>query len=284
MRRLLTRRLLAYAVISGVILALAAGLVERPQVSIVESRYYGFPFIWVITKTLAQAEFLWIGFVSDVAFWIVVALTALIVTGKIFRPTVGTASEIKRLSWLVFLILILGLLMIFVHELGHVIWGAAAGGTLSRVQIAFFQLFPKVAVTSQFCLGSVEMNGLISSAQTGLFLLGGSTTTNVLSWLLSPLTFTRRLSSGRRRAVKIVGTFGLLDLPLYVALPQFGLQHWIVLGGSRPEPLVGARMLGIDDPVFVVLVVFTTFGLVSAYFGGVRTGLWNGLKTLRDRL
>jgi len=169
------------------------------------------------------------------------------------------------------------------HELGHVLWGSFAGGHLAYLQITYFQIYPNFALTPIFVLGCVEVMGLTTGFAEGLLLLGGSVTTNIVAWLLG--LFLLRVHTGNRKQaiLKTLGFFGILDLPLYVLLPQIGLQHWILLGGNTPEPLLGARQVGIPDPAFYAIVVLATLGLLLLYLPRFRTFLFKQLKRWRTQ-
>jgi len=172
----------------------------------------------------------------------------------------------------------LGLLMDLTHELGHALWGIFAGGELAYLKIAYFQIYPNLSLTPTFVLGLVEMVGLRTGFARGLFLLGGSMTTNIVAWLLG--LFLLRVHTGNRKQaiLKTLGFFGILDLPLYVLLPQIGLQHWILLGGNIPEPLLGARHVGIPDHAFYAIVVLATLGLLLLYLPRFHMFLFKPLK------
>jgi hypothetical protein len=96
--------------------------------------------------------------------------------------------------------------------------------------------------------------------------LGGSLTTNLVSWFLALILLRTSLSFKTQVALRTLGLIGFLDLPFYVLFPQIGLRHWIFLGGDSAEPLIGARKMGIPDPVFYLMVILTTLGLVFVYF------------------
>lgn len=91
-------------------------------------------------------------------------------------------------------------------------------------------------------------------------------TTNIVSWLLALILLRTSLGYKTKIALRILGLLGFLDLPFYVLFPQIGLRHWIFLGGYQPEPLIGARKIGIPDPAFYMMVVLTTLGLIFLYF------------------
>lgn len=152
------------------------------------------------------------------------------------------------------------------------------------MQITWLIVYPKLAIADVFRLGYVQVHGLSPLFNHGLFLLGGSLTTNFVSWLLTIVLLKREFGYYKRVALMMLGFFGLLDLPFYVLFPQVGLRHWILVGGESPEPLIGAREMGIADPVFYIMVTLTTVGLLYIYLkslGGKRSilafikSLWN---------
>jgi len=131
-------------------------------------------------------------------------------------------------------------------------------------------------------LGCVNVNGLAyDSVAYGLMLLGGSMTTNIASWILGLILFKTSFGNKTQASLKVLGLFGILDLPFYVVFPQIGLGHWIFLGGGcGPEPLKGARMIGVPDPAFYLMVALSTFGLVLLYSKTLRENMSNRIKTL----
>jgi len=206
----------------------------------------------------------------NTVFLIFVSLFGLVFLERIVFPKLGVSIKYKTLLLPLALLIPLGLFMDFIHEFGHAIWGTAVGGTLASMKIAYFEIFPRPAITSQFVLGYVDVHGLSTDSQYGLFLLGGSLTTNIVSWVLALTQLKLNLGQKKSVALKTLGLFGLLDLPLYVLLPQIGLQHWLFLGGHVPEPLIGARKIGIPDIVFYVIVAFATLDLIFLYFKPLR--------------
>lgn len=247
------------AIVCGVLLSLATGLFENhPEISIIEAKYYGYPLVWRVTKTFQPTEFKVTNLTVDAVFWFAISFIALVCLGML-KQKLG--FEYKTFITPIGLFVPLGFVMDFIHEFGHVMWGIAAGGKLTYMKIAFFEIYPTFGITSQFRLGFVEVEGLTTGFKYGLFLLGGSLTTNIVAWLLAPLLLRTRFGYKTKIALRIFGLFGLLDLPLYVVLPQIGLQHWIFLGGYQPEPLVGARKMGMPDPAFYLIVILSTLGL-----------------------
>jgi hypothetical protein len=176
-----------------------------------------------------------------------------------------TGSTYKRfLPW--FLVsLPIGFVMDLIHESGHALWGIVQGGVLTYMQIAFFQIYPVLSLANDFRLGYTVVEGMSSSFSRGVFLLGGSLTTHVASWLLTLILVRVRLGYKTRVLFWTLGLLGLLDLPFYIFFPQIGLKHWIFVGGSSAEPLIGARLMGLPDPLFYFLFGFTTLFLGFLY-------------------
>jgi len=197
------------------------------------------------------------------AFWAaLVFLIVLFATIKLLKMPVGLKYDPLLLPLVLFIPL--GLVMACVHEFGHALWGTLVGGTVTSIQVAYLEIYPVIQLTSHFVVGSVGIEG-ISGFEYGLFLVGGSITTNIVAWLLVLILHRIHLGINAQRLLQILGLFGLLDLPFYVLFPQIGLRHWIVIGGNQPEPLLGARLMGIPDSVFYIVVGLTTLGLSVLY-------------------
>ena len=249
---------------------MASGFVMNESgVGIPEIIRYGYPLVWRVTDLNGPTQYVLTNLVVDISFWISTSLVALIVLRGITVKSGITADHRTSITILV-LFIPLGFAMDFIHEFGHATWGTAAGGRLAYMKIAYLEIYPRLAITPHFDLGSARVDGLKTDYAYGLMLLGGSMTTNIASWLLALVTLGAKLRPRTQLALRIMGLFGLLDLPFYVVFPQIGLRHWIFLGGCTPEPLRGSRMIGIPDPAFYTMVVLTTLGLTFIYFRTIR--------------
>jgi len=268
------------AIVLGVILSLATGLVIKPEISIPEIRHYGYPLFWRETNLNGPTVYVLPNLAIDIAFWMIASLIAFILL-EIAVHKLDRTVDYKMLLFGLVLLIPLGLVMDFIHESGHAIWGTAAGGRLTYMQIAYFEIYPQPAITPEFRLGYVQVEGLTTQFASGLMSLGGSLTTNIASWLIALILLTVSLRYKTQLALKILGFFGLLDLPLYVLFPQLGLRHWIFMGGCNPEPLIGARKMGIPDPVFYILVILSTLALLFTYFRSLRDKLWKMTTRIR---
>jgi hypothetical protein len=255
------------AVILGLFISLAAGLFPNESgISIPEIKHYGYPLPWLVTNLNGPTEYAIVNLVVDVVFWTIISLITLILMQGI-ATKLNTSFNSKKLLLILVLFLPLGVLMDLIHELGHGFWGTLVGGRLTYLQITYFILYPYLAVTSNFQLGAAGIEGLIyGSFAYGLMLLGGSMTTNITSWIIALSLHRTNLSSTPRIMLKVLGLFGILDLPFYVIFPQIGLYHWFILGGGEAEPLIGTRMMGIPDLLLYTIITLSTLGLVFFYF------------------
>jgi len=269
------------ALILGVLVSFATGLLPNESgMGIPEIKRYGRPLFWLLTNLNGPTEYVIINLIVDIVFWVIIAFFVLFLIGKISVKLEITIDSRKLLLPLV-LFVPLGLLMDVIHELGHSFWGTLVGGRLTHIQMAYFIIYPSLAVTPEFRLGAAGVEGLTyGSFVYGLMLLGGSMTTNIASWIIATILPKMSLSNSVQVALKVLGLFGVLDLPFYIAFPQMGLCHWIFLGGCGAEPLNGTRMMGIPDFAFYLAVVISMFGLIFLYFRPARERLWKGLRRL----
>jgi hypothetical protein len=255
------------------VISLALGFVENsPSASIIGSKSYGYPIAWrvVITSLTITVNYDYGNLIADSIFWF---FTVYLTFELIHRTKTGKMKEIlksKKLVLFIIIFLLSIIVMDFLHEFGHALWGTASGGKLTFMQITYFIIYPQFELTSNFQLGYVIVTEFSSSFAHGLFLLGGALTTNIVAWFIGIILLKREFRYEIGFALKMLGVIGLLDLPLYVFLPQIGLRHWIFLGGDRTEPLIGAREMGILDPIFYLAVLVTTFCLTMLYFKSFR--------------
>lgn len=271
--------------ILGIFVSFATGLIPiESGMGMPEIKRYGRPIFWLITNLNGPTEYVITNLIIDMVFWATISFFALYLMHRICAKLEITINPKKLLLPLV-LLLPLGLLMDGMHELGHGLWGTLVGGRLTYVQMAYFIIYPSLEVTSEFRLGAAGVEGLTyGSFAYGLMLLGGSMTTSIVSWIIALALLETSLSKRRRIALKVLGLFGILDLPFYIVFPQLGVHHWVFLGGSGAEPLIGTRMMGIPDFAFYLAVVVSTFGLVFFYSRPACEKALEGIKMAFDGL
>ena len=276
-------RLLFAALTCGITASLATGFFEnRGQVGIPENKYYGYPLVWRITSLDGSTEYAATNFALNFGFWFVISFLVLLFLWKFLFPKLGISTSYKTFLLSASLFIPLGVVMDFVHEFGHALWGTIMGGTITYMQIAYFQIFPQIAITPHFVLGLTMIEGLTyGSPAYGVMLLGGSMTTNIVSWIIALILLKTSFGNKKQAALKILGLLGMADLPFYVIFPQIGLSHWIFLGGNTPEPLIGARIMGVLDVVFYIFIAASTFGLILLYFKSLREKVLAELKAIK---
>jgi hypothetical protein len=251
-------------------------------VGIPENKYYGYPLVWRITSLDGSTEYAATNFALNFGFWFVISFLVLLFLWKFLFPKLGISTSYKTFLLSASLFIPLGVVMDFVHEFGHALWGTIMGGTITYMQIAYFQIFPQIAITPHFVLGLTMIEGLTyGSPAYGVMLLGGSMTTNIVSWIIALILLKTSFGNKKQAALKILGLLGMADLPFYVIFPQIGLSHWIFLGGNTPEPLIGARMIGVLDVVFYIFIAASTFGLILLYLRSLREKVLAELKAIK---
>ena len=274
-------KLLITAVSCGFLAALATGTINSESgIALPEIKHFGYPLAWLITNLNGPNEYVPVHFAVDVAFWVAVSMITLVFLSRIAFPSLGIKSTRKSFLLPIVLFVPLGLIIDIIHEFGHALWGTLAGGTLTYLKVAYFEIYPRLAISSQFQLGLTKVEGLsYGSFAYGVMLLGGSLTTNIASWILGLVLLRANVGNRTEAAIKVLGIFGILDLPFYVIFPQIGLGHWVFFGGGQgPEPLIGARMMCMPDSAFYLITALSSVGLVMLYSETLREGLSKKLR------
>lgn len=161
-----------------------------------------------------------------------------------------------------------------IHEAAHGLTAEVLGGTCLWVCVwPGVQLYPHLGQLYEGEWGtSIAKTAYAvppnwADWQDGLVLLMGSGANLLLAalalgslWLFRP--------RGWLRYPLIAETLMVEDILLYVLLPElFGLRHYVIYGGSKPEPVNGAELLGCPRPLFVALIVVISalliWGLVA---------------------
>jgi hypothetical protein len=261
------------AIVSGVFAALLSGLFEQTQGGMLGAKNFGYPWIWRsnIVQSSTQNILRFDNLAADIAFWSIIIFILFLLAERFALKRPNSLLSNKRFVYSAALLMPMGLLIGLIHELGHALAGTALGGTLSYLQLGFVELYPKLTIASQFKLGSVIVTGLPSPTQQGLLLIAGSLSSTIAALTIGVLLYTRKMDYRSTYYLKIIGILGLLDLPLYATFSSMGLRHWILFGETQPEPLIGARQMGIPDPIFYLAVAAITFALILLYSKKSRT-------------
>ncbi|NIV30936.1 MAG: hypothetical protein GWN58_16030, partial [Anaerolineae bacterium] len=157
-----------------------------------------------------------------------------------------------------------GVVGLFVHELGHGITAEVLGGEFEGLYVMpGVQVWPHpgkpYADEWQGYVGLAEYdpNWEIDSWQDGVVDLMGSGSTLLVAalalgalWLFRPRGWLRRLL--------LAEVLMFADILLYTFLPLLGLRHWFFFGGDYPEPLEGAMKLGVPQWTFMLLVALVS--------------------------
>jgi len=274
--------LLVGAMVSGVFAAMLSGLFEQSSKGgMLGAKNFGYPWIWRsnIVQSSTQNIVRFDNLAADIAFWSIIIFILFLLAERFALKRPNSLLSNKRFVYSAALLMPMGLLIGLIHELGHALAGTTLGGTLAYIQVGFFELYPKLTIASQFKLGSVIVTELPSPTQQGLLLLAGSLSSTITALTIGVLLYTRKMDYRSTHYLKIIGILGLLDLPLYVTFSSMGLRHWILFGETQPEPLIGARQIGIPDPIFYLAIAAITFALILLYSKKSRTLTLKWLKT-----
>ena len=206
---------------------------------------------------------------------VLIFCTALWYHFRMKRPISNSRSR----TTIVFLV-VLGLVWavsLFVHELGHGLTAQILGGRVTRLNVwPGIQVWPH---PGQRCEG--EWGTAIASLayaydqswgedggwQDPLVGVMGSGI-NLLLAALALGSLWRFHPQGWLRRLLIAESLMFVDMLFYVLLPElFGLPHYVILGGSRPEPIDNAERLGCPRWGFILLTVLVSalmvWGLVA---------------------
>jgi hypothetical protein len=175
--------------------------------------------------------------------------------------------------------IVLAFLAMFLHELGHGLTAQALGGKFDSLYfIPGLQVWPHfgqpfngqwnhyIAVTF-FSYGA---NWGANSWQDGLVAFMGSGTNAILA-LLALITLLVFHPKSWLRYPLLAEVLMFLDLTLYSTLPLLGLRYFVLWGGDKAEPLLGAEHMGVPEWFFLTFV-----GPLSVLM------LWGWVKALRE--
>jgi hypothetical protein len=164
----------------------------------------------------------------------------------------------------------IAIMSVFLHEAGHGLMVILFGGIITYFEVMpGLQLFPIIAW--HHWSGVVASISYSLPASTPDFLVGviqlmGSGMTACIALLaLRLLVITR--PRGMIRTILLVTAFLMpLDILTYSLFPRLGWRHWIFVGGTKPEPLDGAILMGIPTWVFNVglgLYILLIYGVLA---------------------
>ena len=170
--------------------------------------------------------------------------------------------RLRRIAVFLVTLLLVWIVSSVIHEVAHGLTVEIVGGKLLWISVwPGVQIYPQPGQPYEGEWGtSIAKTAYAITAdwadwQDGLVLLMGSGVNLLLAalalgglWLFRP--------RGWLRTLLISETLMIEDILLYVLLPElFGLRHYVIYGGSTPEPVNGAELLGCPRPVFVALIV-----------------------------
>lgn len=157
-----------------------------------------------------------------------------------------------------------GVLSFFVHELGHGLTTLALGGEFHALYVwPGIEIWPdpgqRLTARRMSNIGLVHLDfpseWVEDGWQEGLIGLMGSGS-NLAAAALALLALRALRPTGWRFLLLTAESLMFLDILLYTFLPLIGLRHFFLIGGSHPEPLESALMLGIPAWAFMLGVLF----------------------------
>jgi hypothetical protein len=144
------------------------------------------------------------------------------------------------------------------HEAGHAVTAMLFSQPIHSIGVApGVELYPRLRrIPWHGWIAYVDHDKPPRPWQAGLCTLMGSGTTALLAYgLLGAAAFAGRARPLATTALLTVGIVFAWDILMYAAMPQVGLRHGVFVGGTDPEPLLGAQRMGIPLPVFWTLLV-----------------------------
>lgn len=156
----------------------------------------------------------------------------------------------QRIFRIILLLCLIVVSSAILHEGGHVIVMFLNGMSITRVVIApgiqIYPVFTRVEWTG-FIIGLGIERGFASDYQNGLCYVMGSGTTALCSYLLLLIVYTglHKLRKQTIVILLILSSIWASDIITYSIFPALGLKHFIFLGGSMAEPIVGVTLMNI---------------------------------------
>jgi hypothetical protein len=79
-------RFLILVLVVGIVVCLVSGFVENPpEAWVIGHKYYGWPLVWRITKTLMPEEYRYFELIVDFLFWIAVVLVVVLLMKRLIK-------------------------------------------------------------------------------------------------------------------------------------------------------------------------------------------------------
>ena len=161
------------------------------------------------------------------------------------RCAVYTLSVIKKIVVVSLVGIVMVLLALFIHELGHVLAALFLGVDILRVHFFNFTVYPNFGIQEmQGFLGQVYWEKPFNDIYSGIILLMGSLLTWIVSVFFIIILYVRKARGGYvEQTILLLGSLMFLDLVTY----SFGLR----LSGFN-EPQVAANYLAIPWGTFLI--------------------------------
>jgi hypothetical protein len=160
----------------------------------------------------------------------------------------------------ILIVAVVALAGLLLHEAGHGLVAMLLGGRITAFQvIPGVQLYPALEWRGpdlNVAWIAFELPGG-TPWQFGLIALMGGGTTALLGALAGLALWALRPRGPARDWLLAAAALLPLDLLAYSVFPVFGLRHWIVIGGARPEPAIGAQGMGITPAAYYVGLAVT---------------------------
>jgi len=181
-------------------------------------------------------------------------------------PTTLRKVSVKSVLVTLTLILLVAIGGLFLHEAGHGIAAVLMGGRITLLRVMpGIQLFPRLSLEpwngNVAAIGIALPEGTDTTRQYAFVALMGSGFTFLLGLAAGVLLLLFK-PTGWLRTLFVIAALALpLDIITYSLFPVLGLRHWIIFGGKKAEPLMGAVGLGIPPAVY-----YTVLALVCVVY------------------
>lgn len=155
-----------------------------------------------------------------------------------------------------------------IHEAAHYAVVLTQGGHVRFAQFGYWRVYPQPTVRMEDFDLLLGFGGIWNLWP---MMMAGSTATLVVALIIA-LVLPRLSNTGLRWAATALGLVCLADLPFYVFLPQLGIRHWILYGGTDSEPLMAASLAGIPHGAFKVSVAVVVAMVLGLYARALSKG------------